>query len=59
MIIHDPIYPVPPVTHTVPLSPSISLSLSLSLSLSKNGSQKYFVPLLPLSPYQDSLTFVV
>ena len=29
MISHDPMYPVPPVTHTAPLFPSISLSLSL------------------------------
>jgi hypothetical protein len=28
MIKHEAKYPVPPVTHTVPLSPSISLSLS-------------------------------
>jgi hypothetical protein len=28
MINHEAKYPVPPVTHTVPLSPSISLSLS-------------------------------
>jgi len=28
MISHDPMYPVPPVTHTAPLCPSISLSLS-------------------------------
>ena len=41
MINQDAKNPVPPVTHTLPLSPSISLSLSLSLSLNEDESHKW------------------